>query len=54
MQPGENKKTLIYRANSSVITDGLSEDGDKSFEEVIKKGAMFLFDFNRLAWGLGV
>lgn len=37
MRAGENKNTLIYRANSTVIIDGLSGDGDESIEEVIKK-----------------
>lgn len=37
VQAGENKNTLIYRANSTVIIDSLREDGDQSIEEVIKK-----------------
>lgn len=53
-QAGENKNTLIYRANSTVIIDGLSGDGEASVEEVIKKSVMFLFDSKRLVWGLGV
>lgn len=36
-QAGENKNALIYRANSTVIIDGLSGDGEASIEEVIKK-----------------
>lgn len=55
MRAGENKNTLIYRANSSVIMDGLRGDGDESIKEVIKKkGAMFLFDSNRLVRGFAV
>lgn len=37
MQAGENKNTLIYRANSTVIIEGLSGDGVQSIEKVIKK-----------------
>lgn len=52
MQAGENKNTLIYRAYSAVIIDGLRGDGDESIKEVIKKGAMLLFDSNRLVQAL--
>lgn len=41
VQAGENKNTLIYRANGIVITDGQSEDADQSIEEVIKKCTFF-------------
>lgn len=55
MQAGENKNTLICRANSTVIINDLSGDGHESAEEVIKKkkkkGAVFHFDFNRLMPG---
>lgn len=37
VQAGENKNTLIYRAYSAVIVDGLRGDGDESIKEVIKK-----------------
>lgn len=37
MQAGENKNTLICRANSTVIINDLSGDGHESAGEVIKK-----------------